>query len=98
MIIIKTITIHKAYYPKQITRKFKTVLSPPKSIYYNAESNNIRYMPYSYKMFGITMNKKCLVSGYFFQKRLNSCEVRKLDKDGDDDNNRFVFLTLFDTV
>jgi hypothetical protein len=35
-----TSTIHNGYYSKQITGKFKTALSPPCSIYSNAESSN----------------------------------------------------------
>ena len=45
---ITTSAVHRRYYPC--------------STYSNAASSKTQYMPYSWKVFGRTVNKKCLVS------------------------------------
>jgi len=43
-------------------------------------------MQFSYKVFGRTVKKKCLVSeNCTIEKQLNCCEVRNVDDDDDDD-------------
>jgi len=47
-------------------------------------------MLYSYKSFGKTVNKKCLVSETVLSEyQLNCCEERKVDDDYDYDDKQF---------
>jgi len=49
-------------------------------------------MLYSWKVFGRTVNNKCLVSeASTYEDQQNCCEVRNLDDDGDDN---YIIITF----
>ena len=56
-IVISTAGIIK----KKLVLKFKTVEFPPCSVYSNTTSSGTKFMSCSQKVFGRTVDKKCLV-------------------------------------
>jgi hypothetical protein len=67
--------------PTKSHNSLKLFKSPPYSIYGNEENNNTQNMLHSQKVFGTTVNNKCLVS-----EKESVRNVRKVDDDDDNDD------------